>query len=94
MHKQTGTTNISQTDDNEPFNKYNDDDWNRADYSIVNIDGIQAFIKKLHFYYNYYLWLDLRKLAFMHTTARHIFYHHMIAIYQLTIQRGLVLRDA
>ena len=31
------------------MNKYNDDDWNRADYSIVNINGIQAFIKKTTF---------------------------------------------
>ena len=26
MHEPTGATNISQTDDNEPFNEYNGDD--------------------------------------------------------------------
>ena len=44
MHKLTDATNINQADDNKPLNEYNNDDWNQADYPIVNINGIQASI--------------------------------------------------
>ena len=37
MDKLTDSTTINQADDNEPFNEYNGDDWNQADYPIVII---------------------------------------------------------
>ena len=35
MHKLTVVTNISQANDNEPFNKNNCDDENQGDYPIL-----------------------------------------------------------
>ena len=37
MHKLTDAMNINQAKDNEPFNEYNGDDKNQADYPIVII---------------------------------------------------------
>ena len=36
----TGATDISQADDNEPFNEYNNDNYNQGDYPIVNDSNI------------------------------------------------------
>ena len=81
MYKPIDATNINQADDNKPFNEYNSDDWNQADYRIVNIGGIQASIifKKTVSIIIICDWI-WEKPASMHTTARHILYHCMISV--------------
>ena len=79
MYKPTDATNINQADDNKPFNEYNSDDWNQADYRIVNIDGIQVFIIKKNCIIIICDWI-WEKLASTHTTTRHTFHHHMISV--------------
>ena len=53
MPESTGTTNISQADDNEPFNEYNGDDQNQGNYPIVNKDNIWAFISFKYYIITY-----------------------------------------